>query len=119
MTSFHSISVVIPIHNMKNGEFFLWRAINSVLKKTFQDYEIVITKAGSMPVNSNAGIKKATGGVVKLLYMDDWLEDENYLQRVYQKLVLSSTEQWLITAATTNADPQWTDDIIIGNNKPG
>ncbi len=48
---------------MLNGEFFLWRAVNSVMEQTFKDYEIVIVREGTMPVNTNAGIKKATGRV--------------------------------------------------------
>ena len=118
MISFKSISVVIPIHDMKNGEFFLWRAINSILKQSFQDYEIVITKEGSMPQNSNTGIKRATASFVKILYMDDWLEDADYLKKVYTKF-LDPDAEWLITAATTNPSPHWTDDIETGNNKLG
>ena len=37
------VSVVIPIHNMDNGKFFLQRNLDSILKQTFRDFEVVIT----------------------------------------------------------------------------
>lgn len=103
---------------MKNGAFFLWRAINSVMDQTFKDYEIIITKEGSMPINTNAGLLKAKGDYVKILYMDDWLESPDYLEKVVEALDKSNST-WLITSATTNLNPYWTDDIETGNNKLG
>ena len=55
------ISVVIPYHDMDNGAFFLKRAIDSVMSQSYKNYELVLTKEGDMPVNGNAGIKKAKG----------------------------------------------------------
>ena len=112
------ISIVIPIHDMKNGAFFLWRAINSIMEQTFKDYEIIITKEGSMPVNTNAGIRRAKGEIIKILYVDDWLEDKNYLAELYG-LFKDPKINWIITASTTNLNPLWTDDLELGNNKLG
>ena len=55
------ISICIPTHNMKNKQFFLDRALESIRSQTFQDYEIVITEDGRMAENTNSAIKKATG----------------------------------------------------------
>lgn len=112
------ISVCIPIHEMENGAFFLWRAINSILDQSFKDYEIIITKEGLMPINSNASINKAKGEIVKVLYMDDWLESSNYLERLNEVFDNSKIE-WVITGATTNLNPSWTNDLEKGNNKLG
>ena len=112
------ISIVLPIHEMKNGAFFLWRAINSIMEQTFKDYEIIITKEGKMAENTNAGIKKAKGEIVKILYMDDWLDHPDYLLMVCGQFLYPDTE-WLITSATTNLHPKWTNDIETGNNKLG
>jgi len=112
------VSVVIPIYDMENGAFFLWRAINSVLDQTFKDVEIVITKDGKMAENTNSGIKKAKGELVKILYMDDWLDDIEYLEKVVRTFE-SERVEWVITGSTTNLTPYWTDDIETGNNKLG
>lgn len=76
------ISVVTPIHNMENGAFFLERLKRSLEKQTFRDFELVLTKAGKMAENTNAGIKKARGKVIKILYMDDYLYSPYALQHV-------------------------------------
>ena len=119
MQSNPKISIVLPIHDMKNGAFFLWRAINSILDQSFKDYEIIITKEGSMPTNTNAGIKKAKGEIVKILYMDDWLQSPTYLEELWLCFNTDPNIEWLVTAATTNIKPYWTDDIQAGNNKLG
>ena len=76
------ISIVIPIHWMKNWQFFLTRCLESIEKQTFTDYEIIITKHGKMAENTNAGIFKATGEIIKILYMDDYLAHPNSLKNL-------------------------------------
>ena len=111
------ISIVLPIHEMKNGAFFLWRAINSIMEQTYKNYEIVITKEGSMPVNTNAGIKKARGELIKILYLDDWFAHPNALKDIVDNF--DYDRHWLITGVDTNPSPYWTPDIHTGNNKLG
>jgi hypothetical protein len=77
------ISVCIPTHNMANKDFFLERALHSVRMQTFQDFEIVVTEHGKMAENTNFAIKKATGTLVKILYMDDWLAHPNALEEIW------------------------------------
>lgn len=112
------ISVIVPFHWMKNWQFFLVRCLESIEQQTYKDYEVILTKTESMPVNTNAAIKKAKGEIVKILYMDDWLESSNYLVEVY-KAFLNPEIDWLITSAVNNRHPLWTDDIETGNNKLG
>lgn len=109
------VSIIIPIHEMKNGAFFLWRAVNSIMGQTFKDYEIVIVKEGEMAENTNAGIKKAKGELIKILYMDDYFAHENSLADIVETF----TGDWLITGTNTNINPIWTDNIQEGNNKLG
>jgi glycosyltransferase involved in cell wall biosynthesis len=90
------ISIVIPIHAaMPNGAFFLWRAIQSIMQQTYKNYEIVIVQEGTMPVNTNAGIKKSTGGIIKILYMDDYLSHPNVLKNIVDNF--DENTHWLVT----------------------
>lgn len=109
------ISICIPTHNMANKDFFLERALNSIRSQTFQDFEIVITEKGKMAENTNVAIKEATGELVKILYLDDWLAHPKALQDIVDNF----EGEWLITGADTNPHPYWTDDIETGNNKLG
>jgi len=102
---------------MKNKEFFLERALNSVRSQTFQDWELVVTEDGKMAENTNSAIKKAEGTLVKILYMDDFLAHPNALQDIWNNFEFM--DEWLITGADTNPHPYWTDDIETGNNKLG
>ncbi|OGO93132.1 MAG: hypothetical protein A3F10_05595 [Coxiella sp. RIFCSPHIGHO2_12_FULL_42_15] len=82
MVSNPKISIVIPIHWMKNWQFFLTRCLESIEKQTFTDYEIIITQHGKMAENTNVGIKKATGDIIKILYMDDYLAHKDSLKNI-------------------------------------
>ena len=123
MTTSPKISFCIPIHNMENGAFFLWRAVQSIMSQTFKDYEIIITQEGSMPVNTNAGIKKARGELIKILYMDDYLAHPNALQEIVDHF----KGQWLVSGCLHDEDgvlksphyPSWNDSIHLGQNTIG
>ena len=78
------ISVVVPIHNMADGDKFLWRLVNSLVAQTFKDWELIITKEGRMAENTNAGIKRARGEIVKILYLDDYFAHENALKEIVE-----------------------------------
>lgn len=113
------ISVVIPIHEMKGGAEFLWKSINSIMGQSFQDYEIIITKAGKMAENTNAGIRKARGELVKILYLDDRLAHRDNLKLIVEAFDANPDKKWLINGVNNHAFPYWTDDILTGNNKLG
>lgn len=111
------LSVVIPIHEMKGGAEFLWESINVLTEQTFQDFELIITKAGRMAENTNAGIRRAKGEFIKILYLDDSLTFSTSLASLVSKL--DDDTEWLITGCSTNLFPRWTNDIQTGNNKLG
>lgn len=112
------VSIVVPIHNMKDGDKFLWRLVNSLTEQTFKDWELIITKDGKMAENTNAGIKRAHGEYVKVLYLDDYFAHSQALQHMVEAMDYKESE-WLITATDTNVHPHWTDNIETGNNKLG
>ena len=112
------ISIAIPTHNMQRADFFLRRLMQSLEMQTFRDFEIVITKDGGMAENTNSAIKKCKGEIIKILYMDDWLDTSDYLMEVYIAF-LNPEVDWLITSAVNNRHPLWTGDIETGNNKLG
>lgn len=95
-----AISVVVPFHWMENWPYFLTRCLGSIERQTFKDYEVLLTKAGSMPVNTNEAIKRARGELIKILYMDDYLAHENVLQGI----VDSFKGQWLVSGCEHTAD---------------
>lgn len=108
------LSIVIPIHNMEGGDEFLWRSINALTEQTFQDFEIIITKQGKMAENTNAGIKRARGEYIKILYLDDCLAHPFALEEM-----MSLEAKWLIVGTNNNLFPYYTEDIHLGNNKLG
>ena len=102
---------------MANWQFFLTRCLESIEKQTFKDYEVILTKAGSMPVNTNRAIQCAKGELIKVLYMDDYFAHENSLQEIVDNF--KEEDVWMITGCNTNPHPHWTEDIETGNNKLG
>lgn len=88
------ISVVIPFHfGMKNWQFFLTRCLKSIELQTFTDYEIIITKHGKMAETTNSAIRKATGDIIKILYLDDYLAHEGTLKNIAENF----KGGWLVT----------------------
>ena len=120
MNSKPKISIVIPIYNMPRAKFFLDRCIDSIHNQTFDNYEIVITKEGKMAENTNAGIKKSKGELIKILFMDDYLTHKNALQVI----VDSFHGQWLVTGCKHDPGdsphwPRWDDKMVEGVNTIG
>ena len=109
------ISIVIPIHDMQGGANFLWESINALMEQSFQDFEIVIVKEGKMAENTNAGIKRARGELIKILYLDDRLAHKDALKDIVENF----KGYWLITGVNDNISPYYTHDIETGNNKLG
>jgi hypothetical protein len=109
---------------MEGGERFLQRLLGSLAIQTFRDFEVVITREGRMAENTNAAIKKAKGEIIKILFMDDYLNGPDALQN----LVDGFKGGWLATgcAHTENGTdlynahfPSWNDDMALGKNTVG
>jgi len=115
------ISVCIPTYEMGGyGKEVLKRSLDILRTQTFKDFEVVIsdnsendeiknlcenTEYSSLSINyfknpikgmaqnTNSAIKVAKGKIIKILYMDDYLADENSLQ----KIVENFKGHWLVT----------------------
>ena len=121
------ISVVIPIHDMPNADYFLGRVQNSLEEQSLEDFEIIVANNGTgMANNTNAGIKDARGELVKILFMDDYLAHYNSLKEISENF--TETDEWLVTGCvhTENDEtffnphfPAYTDGISQGINTIG
>ena len=111
----YMISIIIPIYDMDDGAGFFWRCINSIMKQTYKNYEIIITKQGNASANTNAGIRRARGEMIKIMHMDDYFANEDVLQDI----VDNWKGGWMVLGTDNNPNPYWTDDIGTGNNKIG
>src|SRR3990167_6760778 len=109
------VSILVPYHDMKNAEFFLKRNIDSIMSQTFTDYEIVLTKDGSMAENTNAGIKRARGELIKIMYLDDYFLHQLSLQQIVE--AFDSEVDWMMVGTYDNTEPCFTHDIETGNNR--
>lgn len=103
------ISVIVPIYNM---EQYLKRCVESILKQTYKNLEIILVDDGSTDSSpkmcdeytkvderikvyhkengglsdaKNFGLKKATGEYVGFVDSDDWIEEEMY-ETMYSEL---------------------------------
>ena len=121
------LSICIPIHDMQGGSFFLWRTIQALMSQSFQDFEIVITQAGKMAENTNTGIKKARGEIIKILYLDDYLAHPDALKNIVEAFE-DEKVQWLVTGCLHQHGnevphsphyPEYTENLSTGNNRIG
>jgi len=104
------ISIVIPTYNANGfGSIYTKDCLNSIKSQTYKNYEVIISDhstnddikniiseydgldikhyfndigRGSITVNMNCGIKKATGDVIKIMHYDDKFCNDNALQYI-------------------------------------
>jgi len=121
------VSLVLPIYEMDNAQYFLERNLKSIYIQSYDDYEIVISDDSendilktwlkridlpikyfknlgnhSMAANSNNAIDHATGDFIKILYQDDYFYDSNALKDIMEHF--TSHYQWLVTGCTHTMD---------------
>jgi hypothetical protein len=120
------VSIVIPFHWMDNWPFFLTRCLQSIQEQTFTDYEVVLINHSTMPATSNRVIESATGELVKILYLDDYLAHPQALQRIVDNF--GKDDMWLATACAHRRGeelphslhlPEWNDEMSTGKNTIG
>jgi len=143
------ISVAIPTHSMKHGDYFLTRLFESLWNQTFQDFEIIVTdnsdddvvknicklyKTGiqyfrnprkGMAQNTNEAITRSRGELIKIIYMDDYMAHDKALLRIVNHF----DGHWLVSSCAhikmgenfTHSvhTPYYSKDIYTGNNTIG
>jgi len=142
-----NLTVCIPTSDMKDKERFFTRCLDSLWKQSYQDFEVVVTdnsedriiediceyyKSGinyyrnpikGMAQNTNEGIRRAKGELIKILYMDDYLAHTDSLL----KIINHFKGNWLVTACLHDDGievfkphlAKYSPDIYLGNNTIG
>lgn len=144
------LSLAIPTYEMNgDGARLLKRSLDALEKQTFKDFEVVVTDNSEndeieklcsyynldikyskyavkgMAPNTNEAIRKSSGEIVKILYMDDYLYHEEALQEIHENF--TSEVNWLATGCIHLKDgelsnqhyPSYNKDIYMGNNTIG
>ena len=142
------ISVVIPVYEQKGlGQVFLKHSLDILAKQTFRDFEVVVSdnstyffqsqmeklcwqypfvrytrcKEVGLVVNTNNAIRHAKGELIKILFQDDFLYDENSLQDIADNF----KGDWMVTACEHSLDgktmtrpfyPKYNANIYLGEN---
>ncbi|MEK9181594.1 MAG: glycosyltransferase family 2 protein [Patescibacteria group bacterium] len=146
------LSVCIPTYEMHGeAQRLLTRSFDILKKQTFKNFEVIISdnsendvvknlceniEYGSLDIkyfknpqkgisiNTNAAIKKASGEFIKILYMDDYLADQNSLQDIVDNF----KGHWLVTGCghdngngeiTHTHLPIYNKKIYLGKNTIG
>ena len=103
------ITVIVPVYNVEN---YLNKCLDSILKQTYQNLEIIVVNDGSTDNSGticqeyaqkdnrivyiekdngglsdarNAGLDRMTGSYVTFVDSDDWIE-QDYVEVLYNKL---------------------------------
>jgi len=120
------VSVCIPTYEVNGkGVEYLNHSLTLLQKQTYQDFEVIVSDhsinddikklcddwksrldiqyvandygRGSISCNTNVAIKHAKGEVIKILFQDDFLYDEQSLE-IQLVHLLGNHNQWLVTA---------------------
>lgn len=148
-----TITICTPTHEMGGlGHSFLRKSFEKLATQTFKDFDVVISDhsknddiknlceeykdilsitylrntegAGSSSKNTNNAIKHATGKLIKILFMDDFLFSDNSLEDIVKNFDLEK-DHWLVTGCEHSNDgvtfyrpfyPRYNDRIYLGKN---
>jgi len=132
---------------MPDKEKLFTRCLESLWSQSFQDFEVIVTdnsdddkiynictyyKTGihyyrnpvkGMAQNTNEALRRATGELIKILYMDDYLAHENSLK----KILTHFEGNWLVSGCLHDDGlevfkphtPYYSQDIHTGRNTIG
>ncbi|MFA6385848.1 MAG: glycosyltransferase [Candidatus Paceibacterota bacterium] len=147
------LSICIPTYEMSGqGHIFLEKSFKILIAQTFKDFNVIISdhskdnlieklcqeyqnqlqisyyrnenERGSISANINYAIEKANGTLIKILFQDDFLFDENSLEEIREQFDLQK-DNWLITACIHTKDginffrpfyPRYNKMIFLGKN---
>ncbi len=130
------ISICIPAY--KNSKL-LERLLNSIVRQTFKDFELIITddtpsnevklvsdkfqhtlphlyiknqQALGSPANWNASISFAKGEWIKLMHHDDWFEGEQALQK-FASATKNTTAEFIFSAYSNAEENKEKQQVIL------
>lgn len=147
------LSVCIPTYEMKNiGPIFLEHSFNILAKQSFKDFEVVISdhssndgikeicdkykdlinvkyhkntdNLGSSSANINNAMRHASGKLIKVLFQDDFLFNEDSLEITVSNFNIEK-DTWLVSRCEHSNDgktfirdfkPHYNDNIHLGLN---
>src|SRR3989344_517686 len=145
------LSICIPTYEMRGeAKRVLTRSFDILKKQTFKDFEVVVSDNSEDDIiknlcknseyqllninyfknprkgiaqNTNEAIKNAKGEIIKILYMDDYLANENSLQRIVENF----KGYWLVTGCEHDDNkhrynphyPKYNKKIYYGKNPLG
>lgn len=151
-----TISVTIPTYEMKGlGHIFLKKSLDILCNQTFKDFDVVISDNATtdiiknvcieykeklvinyfknddplhgMSSNINNALKNATGDIVKILFLDDFLSSEKSLEIIANNFDLKE-DSWLATGCIHTKDgisfyyphyPSYNKKVYLGKNTIG
>jgi len=157
MTNNPFFSIAIPAYGYNGrGNAYLEHNLSVLEKQTFKDFEVVVSDhsvddtiknvydkwkdklninyhvndkgRGYISPNLNVAIKHCKGKWIKILFQDDFLYDENSLQKTNDYILNNKNVIWLATEFYHSNDginlynhyvPKWVDNIWTGNNTMG
>lgn len=117
------ISIVVPTHDMKNGDFFLNRLRQSLDIQVYRDYEVIEASAGSFAKSTNLAISQANGDIIKVICMDDYFAHPHSLREIADNF----KGGWLVTGCDHDDgkkggyyhQPEYNILIHLGHNSIG
>jgi glycosyltransferase involved in cell wall biosynthesis len=153
MKTAKDITICIPTHEMGGlGVTFLAKSFNILINQSFKNFDIVVSdhskndeiknlceshkeklnihyyrnteKIGSSSANINNAITKASGQLIKILFLDDFLYTDKSLEEIIENFDLEK-DNWLITACEHSKDgktfyrpfyPKYNKYIYLGKN---
>lgn len=124
MPNLPKVSIIIPYYaGMSDAKLHLSKCLASVVSQSFTDYEILVTNSGKMAENTNDGIMRAKGEIIKILYMDDRFAHPNALQEIVDAFE-KEDKAWLVTGCdhdpgTHTHLPTWNNKLLEGVNTIG
>jgi len=122
--TYKNFEVVISVHSKTDAiEDFCknYKTDNFTVK-----YERNREKRGNFTFNTNKAMQRCTGKIIKILYQDDFLWDDNSLQKIEDSF--DDETKWLVTSYAHTHDgqnffneetPVYNEKIYTGNNTIG
>ena len=119
--TFHDFNIVISDHSHNEG-------IEDLVKQYSEVFEIVYVKntekRGNGPANTNNSLRHADGDIIKVMFQDDLLVNENALQIIHD-MFKDDDCKWIVNGCSHTPDgktfsremvPSWNDKILEGVN---